>query len=308
MPRKISLFLTLIAGLLVACSLLSEAAALPTPTGGIPPSPALPEDGISTIPNQGIPRPTEISPVPNQEIPRPTEISPVPNQEIPRPTEALPEEAILILEPGPGSRVLSPVHIAGFADPTFEQHLLVRIVLDDGTELALEPTIIQADTGERGPFSIDVPFTLEGERQAFIQVSTSSPRDGGTTHLASVIVTLASSGEPDIIPVSPHPERIVILGLAPGDSISGGVANVSGFALASFEQTLVVDVIDEEGNVVGSQPLIVDAPDLGQPGPFSAAVPYTVSAPGPGRIVVRDPSVAFDGDVHLASVEVELFP
>jgi hypothetical protein len=149
---------------------------------------------------------------------------------------------------------------------------------------------------------------VEGERQAFIEVSTSSPRDGGLTHLASVIVTLADSGSPSIVPVTPHPERIVILQPTLRATISGGVAHVSGFALASFEQTLVVEVVDEQGQVVGSQPLIVDAPELGQPGPFSVDVSYTLTTAGAGRIVVRDPSVAFAGDVHLASVEVHLAP
>jgi hypothetical protein len=83
---------------------------------------------------------------------------------------------------------------------------------------------------------------------------------------------------------------------------------VEGIALASFEQTLVVEVPDSEGNVVGSQPIIVQAQDWGEPGPHSADVPYQVEAAGPGRIVVRDPSVAFVGDVHLASVEVMLEP
>jgi hypothetical protein len=224
------------------------------------------------------------------------------------PPEQAVEEAILILEPGPGSRVVSPVRVAGFADSTFEQNLVVRIILDDGSEAVVIPTTIQSEMGSRGPFSIDIPFTVSGERQAFIEVSASSPRDGGVTHLSSVIVTLADSGQPEIIPVTPYPERIVIFEPTLSAKISGGVAHVEGFALASFEQTLVVDVVDEEGKVVGSQPLIVNAPDLGQPGPFSVDVPYTGAVPGAGRIVVRDPSVAFAGDVHLASVEIQLGP
>ena len=103
-------------------------------------------------------------------------------------------------------------------------------------------------------------------------------------------------------------EQIQITNLAPGDSLSGGVAHVEGFALASFEQTLVVDVLDQEGTVVGSQSLIVDSPEWGQPGPFQVDVPYSITTSGAGRIVVRDPSPAFAGDVHLASVEVELNP
>jgi putative hemolysin len=218
------------------------------------------------------------------------------------------EEAILILEPGPGSRLISPIRVAGLADPTFEQALLIRVILDDGTVLQTQPTSIQADVGQRGPFAVDVPVTVSGERQAFIQVYASSPRDGSITHLNSVGVTLLAAGQPSVAPVTPYPERIVIHQPVPNAVVSGGIVHVEGWALASFEGTLIVDVLDEAGRVVGTQPLIVTAPDAGQPGPFSADVPYTVAVQGPGTIVVRDPSVVFAGDVHRASVTVNLKP
>jgi hypothetical protein len=204
--------------------------------------------------------------------------------------------------------VISPVHVAGFADPTFEQNLVVRILLDDGTEIALTPTTIGADLGERGPFAVDVPFTIAGERNAFIQVYDQSARDGGIIHLASVGVTLAASGPANIVPGTVRPEQIHIQLPSPGDTVSGGVAHVEGFGLASFEGTLVIEVYDENGSMVGQEPIIVQAPDLGFPGPFSADVAYNVAASGPGRIVVRDPSVAFVGDYHISSVEITLAP
>jgi hypothetical protein len=220
-----------------------------------------------------------------------------------------PEEAILILQPGPGSRIVSsPLRLTGVADSTFEQNLVIRLLLADGAELAVVPTTIQAEIGERGPFEAEVPFAVSGEEQAFVQVYATSARDGGITHLSSVGLTLADSGAEEIVSITPHPERIQISQPALGSTISGGMVTVSGTALASFEQTLVVEVLDEAGAVLNSQPVIVDAPDLGQPGTFSVALSYVVASSMPGRIVVRDPSAAFDGDVHLASVEVTLAP
>jgi len=224
------------------------------------------------------------------------------------PDEGKSEEAILILEPGPGSRLVSPIHVAGLADSTFEQALVVRVILDDGTVLQTVPTTIQTEMGQRGPFTVDVPVPVSDERQAFIQVYASSPRDGSITHLNSVGVTLLAVGQTSVVPVTPGPERIVIHQPVLNATISGGIAHVEGWALASFEGTLVVDVLDEAGKMVGTQPLIVNAPDAGEPGPFSADVPYTVAVQGPGTIVVRDPSVVFLGDVHRASVIVILEP
>lgn len=252
--------------------------------------------GCASTPATHTPLPATITPG----VPTPTVTTPDPG------TDEQGEESILILEPGNGSRVISPVRVAGIADPTFEQSLVVRLVLDDGSELALAPAQIEAELGQRGPFAVEVPFSVTGERQAFIQVYASSPRDGGATHLASVGITIADAGAEDIVVVTPHPERIVIFEPHNADTVSSGVARVEGFALASFEQTLVIEVLDADGNTIATQPVTVEAPDLGQPGPFSADVPYTVTTSGPGRIVVRDISPAFGGDSHLASVEVTL--
>jgi hypothetical protein len=225
----------------------------------------------------------------------------------PSPT-GLPEERILILEPGPGSRQVGSIHIAGLADPTFEQHLGVRIVLDDGTLLASTSTTIQAEWGSRGPFSLDVPFSLPGERNAFIQVFDTSARDGGLIHLSSVGVVLADSGPAVIHPVRPHPEDIRITSPAPGSAVRGGTIGVAGVAVASFEQTLVVSVLDESGATIALQPVTVEAPDYGIPGIFRVDLRYAVPREQPGRIVVADPSVVFSGENHLASVEVILAP
>jgi len=221
---------------------------------------------------------------------------------------AAPEEAILILQPGPGSRVTSPLRVAVIADTTFEQALVVRLVLDDGSLLALEPTTIHTPMGTRGPFEVEVPFSLSGERNALLQVYSSSPRDGGITHLSSVGLLLAMGGPADIRPALRGPEHLQILQPALIQRVSGGVAHVEGFGLASFEGTLLVQVYDVGGNQVGSQPITVQAPDMGIPGPFVVDVPYTVSAEGPGRIVVVDPLPAFNGVGHIASVEVTLAP
>jgi len=253
-----------------------------------------------------LPAPTS-TPVPSPSVASATSPSEAPSPTASQRPEA-PEEAILILEPGPGSRLTSPVHVAGIADPTFEQTLVVRIVLDEGTELAIQPVTIAADIGQRGTFEGDVPFAVSGERNVLIQVYDQSARDGGIIHLASVGVILIPEGSQEIMLGAYQPEAIIIDQPTPGEVISGGVVHVEGFGLASFEQTLIVEVRDVEGNLVGSMPIIVNAPDWGIPGPFSADIPYVVAAEGPGRILVIDPLPVFDGLGHISSVEITLAP
>ena len=218
------------------------------------------------------------------------------------------EEAILILEPGPGSRVTSPVHIAGFADPTFEQNLGVQIVFDDGTVLILQPATIAADLGMRGPFEVDIPFTLAEERNVLIQVYDSSARDGGITHLASVGVILAPGGEAEIRAAATRAEWIVILEPEDGQTLAGGSVHVEGMGRASFEGTLVVEVYNLEGLLVGSGTLLVSAAEMGELGNFSVDVAYNTKVAGPGRVVVLDPLPVYDGRGHIASVAVILEP
>jgi len=99
-------------------------------------------------------------------------------------------EAIEIVDPVIGSTVTSPVHVAGEANPTFEQNLVVQISDADGNVIATVPTTIQADVGQRGPFFVEAPFTVDSEQPGRISVYAASARDGGITHLSSVEVTL----------------------------------------------------------------------------------------------------------------------
>jgi hypothetical protein len=221
---------------------------------------------------------------------------------------APPEEAIMILQPASGSRVVSPVLLEGISDPAFEGSLGVVVLNAEGGMVYQTSTQIQADIGQRGPFSVELPLHTTSDLNIFIQVYMVSPRDGGITHLSSVGVILAPDGPANIRVAEPYQERITILEPAPNASISGDFVQVIGFGWASFEQTLLIEVLDEEGQVLGSAPVIVQAPDLGMPGLFNARIPFTVSRSMPGRIAVRDISPAFGGDTHRSSIEVTLSP
>ena len=215
----------------------------------------------------------------------------------------------MILEPGPGSKVVSPLHLAGVADSTFEQVLTVRLISFEGGLLEeLAPVMIQSEMGQRGPFVADLEFSIDREQNALIQVLAHSPRDGGVTHLSSVGVTLLAGGEAQVKTREPYPEQINISQPSPGETISGGTLHVEGVGTPTFEGTLIVQLFDQDGGLLATQPLIAQAPDMGLPGDFSLDLPYSVAAEGPGRVVVSDPSPAFDGLNHLASVEIRLQP
>jgi hypothetical protein len=254
--------------------------------------------------------PADTLPSPTPVLPDPTGITETlePRQTSTPDELSLPMEAIMILEPASGSRVTSPLRLSGIADSTFEQTLVVQVLWDDGMTVAYEPVMIQSELGQRGPFELELEFDIVGERNAFIQVFEESARDGEITHLSSVGVLLTDSGPAEIRRADPRSEQITIFEPAIAERVAGGVVNIRGYGWASFEQTLLVEVQDENGRIVGSTPITLQAPELGQPAHFFTQVPYQVNVEGPGRIIVRDISPAFGGDVHRTSVEITLAP
>jgi hypothetical protein len=227
----------------------------------------------------------------------------------PAPEGGVPE-AIMILEPGPGSRLTSPLRVRGEADSTFEQTLVARLVDSNGNVLHQEPLMIESPLGERGPFDAELNAAVSEQTNVFLQVYATSPRDGGITHLETVGggITLMPDGLQEIVVRDPYGERITLFEPQNGQQISAGVVHVEGYGLASFEGTLVLELYDVDGGLIGSEPIIVQSPDMGIPGTFSGDIPYSITQSMPARLVVLDPLPTANGVNHITSVEIKLQP
>ncbi len=276
--------------------------------------------GVPTQPAATAGAPT---PMPPTEAPTATatmpEATPAPSATLSPETKG--QEAVLVLEPGEGSAVASPAHIAGEADPTFEQSLVAQISSADGTILATANAQISAEVGQRGPFSVDLAFSVDSHQPGRMAVYAVSPRDGGLIHLASVDVTLlAAGGAAALNPTRPHTETIALFAPALLANLSGGAAHITGFSEYVFENQLSVAICGQGGvgapdpicgtadNRVGAGTATVQSPDIGQPGPLETDVTYTVPAAMRGRIVVYSVSPRDGGVTHLSSQEVVLAP
>ena len=104
---------------------------------------------------------------------------------------------------------------------------------------------------------------------------------------------------------SAAPDRsIVIAEPKPGAAISSPLL-VTGEGMA-FENQLGVQVLDEEGRLIGQTVAFITA-DIGQRGPFSAEIAFTQPAAAQaGRVVVFDTSPRDGSIITLNSVEVRL--
>ena len=91
--------------------------------------------------------------------------------------------------------VTNPALVSGFASSPFEQTVVVAVLDGSGGRIGLASGIITGEYGQRGPFSVTVPFTVPANSQpGRIQVFTESPRDGALEHLSSVTVMLQGAG------------------------------------------------------------------------------------------------------------------
>jgi len=125
---------------------------------------------------------------------QPTAAPPQPTPSLPTPA-SYPSEEIAIISPGRGVTVTNPALVTGFASSPFEQTVVVAVLDGSGGRIGLASGIITGEYGQRGPFSVMVPFTVPANSQpGRIQVFTESPRDGALEHLSSVTVLLQGAG------------------------------------------------------------------------------------------------------------------
>jgi hypothetical protein len=97
--------------------------------------------------------------------------------------------AILVESPIIGARVSSPVTVSGTAN-VFEATVSLRILDENGKEIAHTFTTATCGTGCRGDYSVSVPFNVDHEQQGTIEVFESSAKDGSAINVVSIPVIL----------------------------------------------------------------------------------------------------------------------
>lgn len=230
-------------------------------------------------------------------------------------------EAIHISSFGSSSRLVSPFTVEGNALPTFEQGLGMRLVNLEGVEMAVAYVTIQSPAGSSGPFTAVLPFTItQAEESARLMVFSTSPKDGGLTHVTSLMITLLAGGSPQLTEPATDFETIEIMAPAPGQQVYNRTVPFYGYSEYFFEANLGVALCGEGGsgvydpicgtadNLLAQSSVMIDSPDMGIPGPFEGSIEYQVGVPTNARLVIYALSPADGGIEHLSSVEIVLNP
>lgn len=248
-------------------------------------------------------------PEPFTEITSAIVIESVEDLQTPTPLPALvnmPLEQIAIYDPGPGSQVTSGFRVNGWGGPSFEDRVLIRLLGEDGTVLSKGWRYLSVFSGNPGRFNATINFNIEHvAEEARLEISMQSWRDRQTTHISTVNLTLLSTGSARIHPARRGAEKLALLSPREGEVVSGGVALVEGAGWVDSDTPLNVEIINNQGESLGSAQVELDSPAVGQLGTFSVQVPYQIPFQQWVHITVYEPSTGnIPGIIHLTSVEV----
>ena len=142
--------------------------------------------------------------------------------------------------------------------------------------------------------------TAAAEAPAATQVPAAQP----TVASQAPTTTEAPPAQPESTATTP-PRQILIDTPAPGALVSSPFEVRGSVSVSPFESTLLWQVYDAAGQVIGRGPIMVDA-EMGQPGNFADQITFAAGAGGPGRVEIAELS-AKDGSVVVsAAVDVVL--
>ncbi len=188
--------------------------------------------------------------------------------------------------------------------------LNLTLIGEDSREIVRQALDFRVYAGQRISFSQQIPFEIKGAGETARLVISSNDRFGRLIGVASVDLVLLQIGDEQIYPGLVTLEPYVVTFPKPGEAVQGGILQLVGLARPVNAMPIVIELIDERGQVVGSGQVVVAPPSGGHTHtPFRVAVAYTVTGATPARLTLRQESdTRIPGTVALSSVLILLQP
>jgi len=223
------------------------------------------------------------------------------------PQPAADSGAIQILTPGPLSKVISPIKLRSYAQPGYSNRVRIELFGEDG-RLLFRQIIVLNTTLKWAYFYQEVPFEVHAVGELGRLTLSTQDQYGHTTALVSVHVLLLSSGEEQITPAGNLKEHCVVDSPVAEAQVSGGTVKVTGQIRPFNSQPLVIELVSKSGSVLGSRQVSVSPASGDSYVPFGIDVFYSVTAPTPVLLVVRQTDERIPGGMYLYSQPVTLLP
>lgn len=212
------------------------------------------------------------------------------------------------LTPGNSSRVVSPIQISAEIQP--DAGGLVRLELLNKQGKAIARQLLRLDAGENGssvPFTAELPFEIPTkEAEALLTLSLLDPFYRPVA-LRSARITLHAGGEAQIEPTQEAKPWITLTHPEPMDILTGGSLTVAGTATPRTENPLLIELIADDGRVIGSAQVRVQSPV--QTFAFETKLfYYYIQSFTDARLVVRQSESAYNTTVVLDSTLIGVAP
>ncbi|MCD6400872.1 MAG: hypothetical protein J7L73_02980 [Anaerolineales bacterium] len=242
-----------------------------------------------------------LTPVPTKNTPQPLGTAESPAIEIPY-------AKIQIIRPGPLSKIVSPIKVQVFLSPGEGKRIQMELIGEDGRLMYRKVFRYAVPPATLINLFKDIDFEINGVAETARLVVSTYDAHGRIQALASEDLILLSMGDSDINPPGDLLENIVIQQPEPKQLIQGGKIIVAGLVRTLSDQPLVIELINENGGVVGSRLAAISQDEEGGHRLFAAEVPYQVSTPTWVRITVTEHGERLPGTIHISTIEALLSP
>jgi len=321
-----AIFLLLLISLL-GCTRLEQAAAVNLPTPEPSPAPetllpapaeTLPTATLAPLNEPTLPPGVTDTPTPELAtvIPLTPSITPWRKTRTPTPTPTITLTPTLdftshiqlrIVNPGPLSKVVSPIEFVVHIDPYYTGLTRVELIGEDGRELYRKVFKTYSNIGYFTRVAEKVTFELKAAAEmGRLQISTYDAK-GNLLAFNSVRLMLFSVGENQFTPAYPPQERVALRNLDPDDEITGGTLNIDGGLIPINDTPVILELFDLQGHIIGSR-LLQLGPADGQFQAFTTTIPYVVSERTPVRLVIRQSDDRISGLAYLYSLPLYINP
>jgi len=174
--------------------------------------------------------------------------------------------------------------------------------------LARQVKIPTTIPGSSAKISIKLSYEIRTPAEAGRLTISVDDQHGRTMDLNSVNILLLPTGEAELLPSSDLKQVIIIQDPAPGKVIRDGSVHVSGLARTDLRHPLKVELISEDGKILGQRLATNPKSKSEVYGVITAEVPYSVTGSTPARLIIFEDEENRDEITHLSSVEIVLKP
>ena len=228
--------------------------------------------------------------------------------------DPLPYGEIQIIRPGRLSRVTSPFTIHAYLAPPQndrEEDSSYQVSLFGEEGQLLVGFAITRETGQTGNIHLvqEISFEISGAAESARLEVSSQDGYGRLSSLASTDLILLSGGDQDIKSIQDLYENLIIQQPIQSTLIQGDVLILQGITRFAPGDQLLVELLNREGGLVGSDVLQVNNDNLGFGyRPFEGEIPFQVGSSSWIRVQVSAMDGKFSGIQHSSSVEVLVSP